>query len=80
MMVKEIIKLPWQKWGRVDLAELGGSRENRKILRDSQKYLQWGRCLFGKTFQKVSKACVCINYLYVRISGVLEMSGGAQTI
>lgn len=28
MVVKEMIKLSWQKWGRADLAELGGSREN----------------------------------------------------
>lgn len=28
MVVKEMIKLSWQKRNRVDLAELGGSREN----------------------------------------------------
>lgn len=28
MVVKEMIKLSWQRRGRVDLAELGGSREN----------------------------------------------------
>lgn len=29
MMIKEILKLPWQEsWGGVDSVELGGSREN----------------------------------------------------
>lgn len=28
MVVKEMIRLSWQKLDRVDLAELGGSREN----------------------------------------------------